>query len=187
MLEENRALKERVGCLENRLEAVEASVERSNQYTRRNNMEITGIPDNIENLEGKVIEIVNSVDIDVQPEDIEACHRLPNKKHKNKKSIVRFVNRKYCVKAMQAKSKLHYCDINSLGFPEDTKLFFNENFNLYFQRLAWKCRMLKKKQKIYSFKYQNESFFLKINGSESYTKITTESDFEKMFPSFEFY
>ena len=57
------------------------------QYTRRINLEISGIPNNIsdEALETKCIEILEAVDISVDNSEIEACHRLPtNRRNKNK-------------------------------------------------------------------------------------------------------
>ena len=46
------------------------------QYGRRNNFEITGIPDDVfdQNLEKKVIEILDKIDVNVYRKDIEACH-----------------------------------------------------------------------------------------------------------------
>ena len=46
------------------------------QYGRRNNLEITGIPDDVfdQNLEEKVIEILDKIDVNVYRKDMEACH-----------------------------------------------------------------------------------------------------------------
>ena len=46
------------------------------QYGRRNNLEITGIPDDVfdQNLEKKVIEILDKIDVNVYRKDMEACH-----------------------------------------------------------------------------------------------------------------
>ena len=46
------------------------------QCGRRNNLEITGIPDDVfdQNLEEKVIEILDKIDVNVYRKDMEACH-----------------------------------------------------------------------------------------------------------------
>ena len=52
------------------------------QYDRRNSIEITGIPDNIEdkNLEHSVIEIFKAADIQISHNDVEDCHRIRSPK-----------------------------------------------------------------------------------------------------------
>ena len=70
------------------------------QYSRRNNPEFVGIPSNIsqEDLEDNIIQILKSIAVDVQPEDIEPCHRLDYVKNESKnnpkRTIVKFLNRK---------------------------------------------------------------------------------------------
>ena len=73
------------------------------QYDRRNNIEITGILDNIEdnNLEHSVIEVFKATDIQISHNDIEDCHRIGKSKGYSKKTIVRLVNRKYCNQEIQ--------------------------------------------------------------------------------------
>ena len=50
------------------------------QYSRGNNVEISGISNEVsdENLEKKVLDICKESGIDLNPYDIEACHRLPS-------------------------------------------------------------------------------------------------------------
>ena len=52
------------------------------QYIRRNNVEICGIPNSVpdKDLEKKVIEIASTLNVRLSPGDIEACHRLKDRK-----------------------------------------------------------------------------------------------------------
>ena len=52
------------------------------QYDRRNNIEITGAPDNIEdkNLEHSVIKIFKAADIQISHNDVEDCYRIGKSK-----------------------------------------------------------------------------------------------------------
>ena len=52
------------------------------QYSRRNNVEILGLPDIFtgDRLTGKVAEFCNDVGVMIEIRDIEACHRLFQKK-----------------------------------------------------------------------------------------------------------
>ena len=53
--------------------------------TRRNDIEIQGIPATVkdEHLENKVIDIFRCLKINIDPSDIEDCHRLGNSTPKN--------------------------------------------------------------------------------------------------------
>ena len=97
------------------------------QYTHRNSLEISGIPNNIsdEALEMKCIEILEAVDISVDNFKTEACHRLPTNwrnKNKPKTVIVKFTNHKFVEAACSKNNceKLKSCNKIELGFAENT-------------------------------------------------------------------
>lgn len=121
------------------------------QYGRRNNLEICGIPDVFmdNKIEEKTIELLNAIGMKVTSSDIEACHRLP-KPQKNtnepKRVIVRFINRKFAESAIKIKKQLQNFDGRKFGFNE--KIFLNENLSPYFKEIYFKCRQLKKVGKI---------------------------------------
>ena len=52
------------------------------QYSRREFLEVVGIPSlvNIKDLEGKVSIVFNIIGVTVKPDDVEVCHRLYNDK-----------------------------------------------------------------------------------------------------------
>ena len=84
---ENQRLQTRFNDLENRVLSLEISGNHLEQYGRRNNLEITGISHDVsdENLEGKVIEVLNEIQVDVSRSDIEACHQIGKSKIHQKK------------------------------------------------------------------------------------------------------
>ena len=84
--------------LEKRVIELEKCQAKAEQYSRRNNVEISGIPHEIldNNLEDKVIDICKDAGIEIGHMNIEGCHRLPlSKKNTDgtKRVIVKFVNR----------------------------------------------------------------------------------------------
>ena len=107
LLDENKGLKERVKSLEENYDEhqdhiidIEKQSQALEQYTRHNNLEICGIPNNISDkaLETKCIEILEAVDISVDNSEIEACHWLPTdqrNKNKSKTVTVKFTNHKF--------------------------------------------------------------------------------------------
>ena len=128
---------------------------------------------------------MKGIDVEVSGEDIEACHRLPTKNESNnKKTIVRFINRKKCEKSLKNKKKLANVNLNSLEFPEGTQIFISENLNDFFHKIGWYCRRLKREGLIYSFKYQNESYAVKVKESSRFFKITHPDKLFENFPDF---
>ena len=73
--EEDTKLRSRVEVLENKFNHLE-------QYCRRNNIGVSGIPKSIGDikLECSVIKIMKVIDIEVDEHDIEACHRIDKSK-----------------------------------------------------------------------------------------------------------
>lgn len=193
LIESNKDLQNKVMNLKNQLQNQESmlwehkhDIECNNQYHRRNNLELSGIPNSIDDneLEVKTIEVLKKIDVTVNLQDIEACHRLPAKNGKNKKVIVRFTNRKICSKALKNKKKLPKLDLADLNL-DPTKLFISENLNKYFQRIGFECRQLKREKLIHSYKFQNEAFFIKYSEeSDSFKKVPYVDTLYELFPDF---
>ena len=101
------------------------------QYTWRNNIEIQSIPATVKDkhLENKVIDIFRCLKINIDPSYIEDCHRLGNSTPKN--TIIRFVNRKFCKKAFEAKFDLRKINNAELHFDTSSVLYFSENLTPY--------------------------------------------------------
>ena len=85
---ENQRLRTRVNNLENKVISLEISGNHLEQYGRRNNLEIPGISDDVsdQNLESKVVEVLNEIQVDVSRSDIEVCHRIGRSKNSSKKN-----------------------------------------------------------------------------------------------------
>ena len=146
--EDNAQLRNKVELLEKKLTEVEISRNKLEQYKRRNNIDIQGIPPQIPNeqLEEKVIEVSSAMNIAITKNDPEDCHRL----RKSSKSTVRFANRKHCNAILRKKFETSKIDKSKPGFESNVKLHVSENLTPYNQTLAWKCRELKKAGVIHS-------------------------------------
>ena len=133
--DENQTLKNDLKNTQQRVVKLESELNNLQQYNRRNNIEICGIPKtDEENLEEKVINIAANLGVKIDSRDIEACHRLKkNKKERTPRTIVRFVNRKYCDLLHQRKKNLKHIDtkgkLSQLGIDND--LFINCNLAPY--------------------------------------------------------
>ena len=71
------------------------------QYTLRNKIEIQSIPATVsgDHLENRVIDIFRCLKINIDPSDIDDCHRLGNSTPKN--TIVLFINHKFVKKHLR--------------------------------------------------------------------------------------
>ena len=137
---ENERLRKKVNVLENKVLTLESEHNSLEQYGRRNNIEITGIPNNVpdQNLEEKVVDILNEISVDVSPKDIEACHRVGVSKNNSKKTIVRFINRKHAKKALTSRKNLRKSS------SPNCNVFINENLTVKNNEIAFLSRKLKR-------------------------------------------
>ena len=136
--EKNLKLQNKVKKLEEQLLGIDQKNNHLDQYSRRNNLEIQGIPSNIidDELEGKVIDKFSCLSTEVKGSDIKGCLRLDYTNPKN--TIVRFINQKFCYQSLDTKKDLHKLDNRRLGF-NPVKTYFSENLVPTNQLLAWKC------------------------------------------------
>lgn len=155
------------------------------QYVRRNNMEITGIPEDIPDdlLEAKVIEIGHAMDITINETDFEACHRLPKGKHAKasdpRRTIVRFVNRKV-VEKMHRNKKILRTEkhrLENIGL-DPRKIYLNNNLCPYYRMLWGECKSLYKDGKISSFWIYNGTVRIKKGENSAAEKILHYDDLE---------
>ena len=128
--------------MENRIVNLEKQLSKNKQYGRRNNVEISGISNQIpdQDLEENV-KICQDWDISISPMDIEGCHRLPlwrNSTNTTKQGIVKFVNQKHSGAMLQQKKY-----INSKN-----KVLLTHSLCPYYPFLWGKCKYLQRKGRI---------------------------------------
>ena len=101
--------------LHERVVALERQCWGNSQYSRRECLEITGIPDSINNddLEETTIKIFDKLDVAIDPSNIEDCHWL--KSNGPKKVIIKFAKRKDANLIRKYKNKLKGMNLCSIG------------------------------------------------------------------------
>ena len=160
------------------------------QYGRRNNIVISGIPDSIDdsNLENTVICMMSDINVNIEENDIEACHRFgkPDVKSKSKKTVVRFVNRKNCNKIFENKKKLAKLNNEKHNFREGTKIFVNESLTPMNELIAFNCRKLKRKELIHSCYSKNGVLNIKLTDKSRPVKIFHMESLLNLFSDFDF-
>ena len=150
------------------------------QYSRHACLEVVGIPSSvkIKHLEGKVCSVFKRIGVPVNPDDIEAYHRLYN----DKKTIFKFSRRKLCQKVLREKKELKNVDPSEFDFPEDTAIFMNESLCSYYKMLWNKCKKLWEKKLIYKYFTSNGNIRYRIRENGNVHTVTHITDFKKNFP-----
>ena len=144
--EENERLQEKVSQLDKKIISLESRHNMLEQYGRRNNLEITGIPNSVpqKDLESKVVNILSAIGDNVSKDDFEDCHRIGKSCDNSKKTIVRFTNRKIVKDALYKRKQLKNIDKAALEMQNDAMLFLNENLSEENNKIAFLCRKLKR-------------------------------------------
>ena len=171
--------------LEKRVKKLETELYTTQQYSRRECIEIVGIPDTIPNdqLTNTTLKIFESLGVKLTKEnDVQACHRIGSKGT----TIIKLSNRQNIEKIMQRKFSLKGMKFEALGFRENTKVFLNDSLCFYYRKLWGKCKDLFKAKKIFKFATSLGAIRVKISENDSYKTIRHEDELNELFPGFEY-
>lgn len=150
------------------------------QYTRKNNLEIKGIPkEEKESLVEVVQKIGGKVGVAVAASDIDVVHRVPTKDKDKTNVIVRFVSRARRDEVLQAAKKKRFA-ANEIGFPDTNAVFINEHLCPENKALLGMA-IAKKKEKNWKFVWVTESKILARKAENARAiHIATKEDLAKI-------
>ena len=153
------------------------------QYSTRECLELSGLPESIENSELKdtVLQLFKKLAVEIDS-NIEDCHWLPSKGPK--RVIVEFSKRKGANRVWKVKKNLKGIDLSSTGIK--SPVYINESLCKYCKMLWRKCKKLCVNKLIHSFWVSNGSIRLKLSDNERSYMITHINDLEEVFPGNEF-
>ena len=159
--------------------ALNKSQAKSEQYSQHNNIELSGIPNDIpeDNLEKVVIDICHDSDVEIEPKDIEGCHRLPVSRYSsdsNKRVIVKFINRKHPEAMLRNKRSISNKDFSHLNVHG--KVFVSVSLCPYYRYIWGKCKDLQRRGKIYQVFCLGGTIAVKVTERSSARKIFHECD-----------
>ena len=164
-------LKYRLDTVENKLYEAEVRINKLEQYTRRENLEVVGIPDTInqDQLENTVLKILLSIGVNTDSYHISACHRLSkNKNQQYANTIVRFTDRKLIYEIFSKKKDLKLSPMKEeLGGD----IYITENLSPEFKTIFETCKYLKRKNAIHSCWSYNGAIKIKTSENDRPRKI----------------
>ena len=179
MKDELTSYKKETWELWNAMYELEKELAALQQYSRRENLEICGIPEYItdKNLENYVIDVFQSIGLIVSSYDISACHRLKKTdKSKPPSVIVRFVNRQNTDYALRNRKYLR----ETVYY----KLFIVENLCPKYRTIFSRCEKLKAENRIKSVWTHNGVVNIKRNDNtwEKNIRLLHVDELNELFP-----
>ena len=153
------------------------------QYSRRECLEITGVPESVtdNDLEVKVLKLLEKIDVEiveVHPDHIEACHWI--KSNAELKKVIKMTQRKDTDKIRRAKKKQKDLDLSSIGI--NSAVYINDSLCRYYKNLWAKCKKLWLNKFIHGFWTSNGSIRLELTETGNVRVITHDVDLEELFP-----
>ena len=151
------------------------------QYSRRECLEISGIPETVTDteLEGKVSDVLKKIDCGIKPKNIEACHWIKTK-NGGRRVIIKCSKRKDVDRIRKNKKKLKTVDLRSLNIHNP--VYINDSLCWYYKSLWIKCKRLRDANQIHSFWVTNGSIRMKLSESSRVQEISHICDLEEYFP-----
>ena len=131
-LEAELAVNKRVNSeLCRRIVTMEHQCWTNGQYSRRECLEMAGIPQQIDdkNLEKKVLSIFQKIGCTIGPTFIDDCHQLGKN---NDRVIVKCTCRKDCKQIFEVKKDLKDINMDDLDLPRGTKIYINQSLCPYY-------------------------------------------------------
>ena len=151
------------------------------QYSRRECLEVAGIPRSVDDniSEEKVIQVFEKVGCSIDSSNIETCHRITKK---NDRVIVKFSRRKDCQRVLSVKKNMQKLKIEDIGLTGDNKVFINHSLCPYYRILWSKSKVLLSMGKINRLMVSKGTVKVKISEISAPISITHADDFTKYFP-----
>ena len=166
--------------LNERLIALERQCWENVQYSRRECLEITGIPSSVsdKDLEEVVCKAITKAGVDITADDTETCHRVGNKDQ----TIVKFGNRKMSRQVLSVRKDLNKVKMSDIYLTGESTLYVNQSLCPYYRMLWSKIKTLYQKGKIDSFYVPNGNIKIRLQENARPITISHTHDFFKYFP-----
>ncbi|XP_070572299.1 uncharacterized protein [Ptychodera flava] len=185
----NKELKQANSELRNRIDILESDVSQQNQYSRRSNLEISGIPERAdENTDDIVLSVLQKIHPSVEITDIDITHRIgrvpdndrdPSRSNQHRPIIVAFTNRRIRNSIYDQRRKLKGFSTKNLGYSTANSIFVNENLCPATRQLLGKVNISRKKSGYRYLWTHNGKIYIKKDQQARSIAITREDDIAK--------
>ena len=158
------------------------------QYTRKNSIEIHGIPEELYTSTNEVVtKLAQKLNVPISTEDIDISHKLYNGKDKPKSIIVKLISHQKKTELYKKRVQLKNVKVSDL-FPNSSaaaitqseRLFINENATRYRKHLMKKANQRRKDEMLHSVWSMDGKIFVKTSLDGVPIRIFSEQDLENL-------
>ncbi|XP_044167073.1 uncharacterized protein LOC122951098 [Acropora millepora] len=160
---------------------VESALDETQQYLRRDCLEINGVPiSSYENPNQLVKEVGLLAGVEIDDRHIATAHKLPDSKNVKNRLIVKFIQRDKREELYKHRKNLVGKNISHLPSVEDGngKIFINESLTSYRKRLFGRIREYKRNNNLKCLWTSNSKIMLKVNDTSPTQAFVTHEQFE---------
>ncbi|XP_068714183.1 uncharacterized protein [Montipora foliosa] len=160
---------------------VESALDETQQYLRRDCLEINGVPiSSYENPNQLVKEVGLLAGVEIDDRHIVAAHKLPDSKNVKNRLLVKFIQRDKREELYKHRKNLVEKNISHLPSVEDGngKIFINESLTSYRKRLFGRIREYKRNNNLKYLWTSNGKIMLKVNDTSPTQAFVTHEQFE---------
>ena len=155
---------------------MEVDITELQKYSRHENLELANIPGHIlqNDLEKYIIDILGSINVNIQSFDIAAVHRIgKSNKNNSRNIIVRFTNSKNIILSLKNR-----CKLKSLNNDQYKRIFIFEHLCPTYKNLFGKLREMKNNGEIFNVWSFNGTVNFKFSENGNINKAYHHSDIE---------
>ena len=179
------AAKRKISQQRNEIGDLQDGIDDLEQYSRKNSLEIVGIPESVRDNEGAVLKIADALKVQVKPEDIDICHRV--KRKRSNPIIVRFVSHKVKSSLYKQRVQLKHVYFSDI-FPDATaadrvqanRIFINENLTAFRRELVGKAKARKQELSLLGVWTIDGKVFVKTSPEGGPIRIYSEHDLNNL-------
>jgi len=179
------AAKRKISLQRDELNELYDGLDHLEQYSRKNSLEIVGIPESIRENEGAVLKIANALDVQVKPDDIGICHRV--KRKKSSPIIVRFVSHKVKSSLYKQRVRLRnvqftdiFLDATAADRVQASKVYIDENLTAFPRELVGKANAKKEELSLLGVWTTDGKVFVKTSPEGKPIRIYSEHDLNNL-------
>ena len=179
------AAKRNISQQRDEIDELQKGLDNFEQYSRKNSLEIVGVPDSIRDNEGAVMKIAEALNVQVKAEDIDICHRVKRKKSNN--MIVRFVSHKVKSALYKQRVKLKhvpfadiFTDVTAADRVQANNIFINENLTAFRRELVRKANPRKEELSLLGVWTIDGKVFVKTSPEGRPVRIYSERDLNNL-------
>ena len=151
------------------------------QYTRKNNVIIAGIPLLKNENTGEIVKsCAKAVGVIITEKDIDACHRLSPRDANQSPNIVVRLTRRNLKQDLIRKWKQKQPKLCDIGRRSDSRTYIEEHLSPRNAELYYKARCIRKEREVKYLWTSDCNIFARIKDGESVIRITSENDLKEL-------